>query len=133
MSRRNRFVQPEAVKIDLSGEDWIEIKKKLTVGETRRMQLAGIKMTGKAGQAQMEMTVDVEALSMAKVSVYLLDWSFEDAEGRRVELSRESIEALDEESYQEITDAIDKHAGAMEEEKKVTPKSTGPRLKTISP
>ena len=132
MSRRNRFVTPDEVKINLSGEDWIKIKKKLNVGETRKMQLGGIKMTGKAGQTQMEMTVDVEALSMAKVAVYLLDWSFEDAEGRRVELSRESIEALDEESYQEITDAIDKHTGAMEEEKKALPTSTGPRLKTIS-
>jgi hypothetical protein len=69
---------------------------------------------------------------MAKVAVYLLDWSFEDAEGGRVKLSRESIEALDEESYQEITDAIDKHTGAMEEEKKVIPKRSGRRLKRIS-
>jgi hypothetical protein len=132
MARRNRFVIPETVRIDLSGEDWIDIKKKLTVGETRRMQLGGIKMVGKAGQPEMEVSMDIEALSLAKVTVYLLDWSFEDAEGRRVDLSRQSIEALDEASYQEISDAIDEHTKAMDKEKKITPKNTGSRLKTIS-
>lgn len=132
MARRNRFVVPETVKIDLSGEDWIEIKKKLTVGETRRMQLAGIKMTGEAGKVERTLSFDIEALSMAKVVVYLLDWSFEDADGRRVELSREAIEALDEESYQEIADAVDKHAETMEKEKKAPRKITGRRLKRIS-
>jgi len=129
---RNRFVVPETVRIDLSDGDWIEIKKKLNVGETRRMQLGGIKMTGKAGQKEMEIAMDVEALSFAKVSVYLLDWSFEDANGKRLPLSQEAIEALDEPSYQEISEAIDKHTASMEEEKKAIPPSTGGRLKRIS-
>jgi len=129
---RNRFVVPETVRIDLSDGDWIEIKKKLNVGETRRMQLGGIKMTGKAGQKEMEIAMDVEALSFAKVSVYLLDWSFEDANGKRLPLSQEAIEALDEPSYQEISEAIDKHTASMEEEKKAIPTSTGGRLKRIS-
>ena len=33
---RNRFVKPETVRLPLSDEDWIDVKRSLTYGEAKR-------------------------------------------------------------------------------------------------
>jgi hypothetical protein len=127
-----RFVDPEVVRIEISGGDWIEIKKALTVRETRKMQFGGMKMKGTAA-GEVEFAADMESFGLSKVTTYLVDWSFVDAQGRKVECTPDAVANLDELSYQELEAAIDKHTEAMEKEKKALPEtSTGPRLKTIS-
>ncbi|MHC4808675.1 MAG: hypothetical protein ACYTBX_20760 [Planctomycetota bacterium] len=78
--------------------------------------------------------VDVAAANFAKVSEYLVDWSFvepslnkagEQITGKDgkpevvpVELTEDAIRNLDEETFEEIKKAIDEHTEQLEKEKK---------------
>ena len=124
MGRKNRFPKPKVVRLDISDGDWIEVKSKLNVGERKKMFAESItKMGGKIGE-DAEYDLDAVKMSFAKVAAYLVDWSLaeEDEKGAvvPVEISLESIQALDEDSFVEIEEAIDKHIEETEKEKKAT-------------
>ena len=114
-----RFVKPEVVKIDLSedGQDWVEIKRRLTVGEEKQMHMGAMRMRGTtSGKDNEEVEVgyeaDMRALTLSKVQAYLVGWSLDR------DVSAKAIEALDPDSFEAIEEAIDKHTEAMEAEKK---------------
>src|SRR5688572_24055767 len=64
-----RFVNPETKRYDLDGGDWVEVKERLTVGEYNQAKRA-----------------DAEHGAVAWVAMYLVDWSFKDADGKDVPL-----------------------------------------------
>jgi hypothetical protein len=116
---RCRVVQPDAVRLPLSDGDWIEVKKRLNSGEQRamfaRMYLAGID-----GQLR----VNPIQQGVAKVTAYLLDWSFVGPDGKVIPIADRSVEAVaaaldtfDPESFVEIRAAIDAHEEAMYQER----------------
>ncbi len=114
MGRTNRFVKPDVVRVDISEGDWIEIKKQLTVGEEKQVSAKSIRqMGGRLGEEDARWDIDPAVFAFARVEAYLVDWSFaeEDDDGnlKPVELTAESIRALDEASFNEIDEAIDKH------------------------
>lgn len=110
---RNRFVQPDIVRLNLSDGDFIDIKKELNVGEQRRIFSRFVK-DARSGEAW---AVDPEQVGMTKIVEYLLGWSFTDAAGKPVEISEESIKGLDVDSFREIKDAIDAHEKQIEKER----------------
>ena len=124
MGRTNRFVKPEVVRLEISDQDWIEVKKELSAGEQKEMFAKSIKQMG--GVVGEEPTWDMDAiiLSFSKVETYLVDWSLaeEDEKGEvtPVDISPESIRALDHPTFEEIEKAIDKHIESKEKEKKAT-------------
>ena len=112
------------VRLDISDGDWVEVKSKLNVGERKKMFAESItKMGGKIGE-DAEYDLDAVKMSFAKVAAYLVDWSLaeEDVKGEvtPVEISMESIQSLEEESFDEIEEVIDKYIKGTEKEKKVT-------------
>jgi hypothetical protein len=117
---RVRFVTPEIVRLPLSDGDWIEVKKRLTVGEARAATSSFIgKFHGDGSR-----TPNLETLGMGQVLAYLVRWSFRDANDLPVSVSLDSIKSLDLDSYKEIEDAIEAHelrvaAEGEEHEKKV--------------
>lgn len=120
MPRRVRFVTPEIVRIPLSDDDWIEVKKRLTVGEARAATTSFIGKFNSDGSR----TPNPEVLGMGWVLAYLVRWSFRDANDLPVTVSLDSLKALDLESYREIEAAIEAHEErvtleATEQEKKV--------------
>ena len=122
----SRFVTPVTKKIDLSDGDWIVIKHRLTVGDQKRIDTAGLKRLvqpqdpkRKADAPSIE--IDFKEFSFARTESYLQEWSFVDDSGRPVAVSRSSIEALDTKSYDEIETAISKHIEAIDVEKKEIP------------
>jgi len=124
-------VAPETVGIDLdyvvAGESnpfTIRIKKMLTVGEKRRMETAGWQglSTTKTGDGEGDATIGIDwkKTGFARMLAYLVDWTLADADHRRLPLTLDTLEAMNEAVYALIEDAITRHVEALEQEKKLT-------------
>ena len=113
---RNRFVLPETVTLDLSDDDWIEVKKRLTYGEQQR--LAGGALRPKLTDGEIDISLDLETHSILRLSTWIVDWSFCDANGKQVQGDRDAIASMDPDTANEIEDALTAHIEALEQEKK---------------
>lgn len=139
---RNRFVVPEIVRIDIGEGDWIDVKKRLTIGEQRRAHAAVVKEV-RVGDSMTErrVTPDMEMVGgKAEVLAYLVGWSLTDAQGKGVSIDSETkklaaIDGLDPDDYEVINAAVVAHANAMEAERAEAKKSMGGEttLSAISP
>lgn len=116
---RNRFQTPDIVRLPLSDDDWVEVKKRLSGGEARRMSAAAFTDVS-PGNGDGKIGVNFATLSLARLKFYLVDWSFTDANDKPRKLTPDAIEALDEDTMKEIEDALDAHIKATAEEKKLT-------------
>jgi hypothetical protein len=118
--------RPETVRLPLSDDGWILIKKRLTAGETRH--IFG-RMVKKMVPGQ-PVEVDPEQAGLANVVEYLVDWNVTDFDGRPIpirdqppEFIASALNELDASAYAEIQEAISTHIAAMDaalaEEKKI--------------
>lgn len=103
---RNRFVQPESVRLSLSDGDWIEIKKRLNTGEVQAMYAQMRSSEERPG-------IDPGKVGIARVLAYLLDWSLTQ-HGKPVVVEASALRGLDPDDFAEIRDAIDAHVAATE-------------------
>ena len=124
MGRTNRFVKPEVIRLEISDGDWIEAKKELSAGEQKEMFAKSIKQMGGVMGKDPTWDMDAVVLSFSKVETYLVRWSLAEKDDKGevtpVEISPESIRALDQPTFEEIEQAIDKHIESREKEKKAT-------------
>ena len=119
-----RFVKPETVRLDLSEGDWIEIKRDLSRAEQIRLDTAGL-----GNRTGSTVAIDYVAMAYARITTYLLDWSFKGPDGKDAPITKAALENLSGETFDEIDGAILKHIEAREEEKKLpkpSPISTAP-------
>jgi len=123
-SRRDRFASGAQVRLELSDGDWISVRQELTYGQQRRLAAAGLTGIDEAATEGQRLRVDLAAYDLERLVVWLLDWSFRDADGDRVEVSRQAIEALHPDTAAEINAALDRHIEANEAKK--DPARTGP-------
>jgi hypothetical protein len=111
MARKFRFVRPEVDRIALSDGDWIEVKRKLTVGERRgilsRAARGGVSTDGKV------VHIDGAEMAFGRLEAWLLEWSFVDEKDKPMKLSPEALRNLDPDTFAEIEDAIDAHEKAQ--------------------
>lgn len=128
MARKCRFVQPETVRLDLSNDDWLEVKKRLTVGEERQAMAAVVGRINQDGSR----SPNIEMLGMAEAAIYIVDWSFTDANDKRVEFSLDALKQLDSDTYREIDAAIDAHKTAMAGEHAEEKKSKATELVSVA-
>ena len=117
----SRFLKPEVVRINLTGGDWITIKRQLTAGEQRRVFARSAKPV-KAGEP---IAIDLELAGVSNLVEYLIDWSFTDHAGQPVpirdmpaEYVIATLNSLDGDSFSEIQKAISDHEEALAQEKK---------------
>ena len=121
----SRFVRPESEKLEISGGDWLLVKRRLTAGEQRHAFARVVKRMNLGERTEL----DPEATGLAKIVAYLLDWSLKDDDGAIVPIRDQptgavesAILALDPESFRELFDAITAHedaqAALLEAEKK---------------
>ena len=130
-----RFVSHDTVTIDLAPDKdgsrrWIEIRKELGKVAKNRYRTAALDpkfKQGKDGKSETDIGVDLTKLSTSRVEAYMLDWSAKDEKGKPIKYSVDALEALDEESFDEIDKAIEAYLERQEEEKKV---QSGPQLVT---
>jgi hypothetical protein len=111
-----RFVQPdETEKILLNGSDeWIRVKKELTIADQIALDTAGF-----SRDAAGTIGVDFKANILARVLIYLVDWSEKRDIGDESR-KRRAIESLAPEDFNRIDAAIRAHVEAMSQEKKQT-------------
>lgn len=112
----SRFVRPETKTLPISHGDTLTVRKRLTAGE-RRAMFARMYAEG-------TVRVDPIRVGVAAMTAYLLDWTLTDDDGKPVpirDLSPDDIgrvlDNLTPESFNEIQDAIETHAEAMDAER----------------
>ena len=112
------FVRPETVTVQLPEGQWIEVKKRLTVGESRKVMgsmVAEIRADGR-------MTPNFEQAGKGEVLAYLVDWSLTDEAGKRVPIDTDAkkaaaIDNMSEEYFKILSQAIEAHVAAMDAER----------------
>jgi hypothetical protein len=130
---RSRVVLPESVRIPLSHEDWIVLKKRLTAGESRA-QFARIIKYAPGGERP---TLDSIQVGLSRILAYLLDWSLvgpddttvlplRNGKGElSVEVMTSSLNSIDPDSFGEILKAVEAHEEAMDAERAVEKNGKG--------
>lgn len=113
-ARMHRFVQPEIVRLELSDGDWLEVRKELSMGEARRAMARTIKTMRADGRIE----PDLEMVGRAEIAAYIVDWSFVDAQDKRVPYTDAALDNLTSEAYSEIEAAVRTHIAAVEDERK---------------
>ena len=108
-----RYRKPEETTLKISRGDWLLVKNHLTAGEQRRRLSAMIDPD--------RSRVDPVNVGMSTVVAYLLDWSIDGIDGKRIDISdktdAEKIAILDDlpvDDFTEIRKAVDEHEAAME-------------------
>jgi len=117
---RPRFADGGQARLPLSDGDWVAVRRELSYGQQRRLAAAGLSGVPQAlvEQGQGEgLSLDLAAYDLERLSTWLLDWSFRDADGGPVVVSRQSIEALHPDTAAEINAALDAHIEALEAKK----------------
>jgi hypothetical protein len=122
--RPSRFASGAAVKLPLSEDDWVLVRAELTFAQQRRLAAAGLTGVDTTATAGDRLKVDLAAFDIEKLVTWVMDWSFRDEEGARVDVSREAVEGLTPEAAQEIAAALDAHIEAQAAKK--APGATGP-------
>jgi hypothetical protein len=112
--------------------DWIEVRRQLTAGEQRK---AFARMALPAADGSLGVNTLEAGISL--VTAYLLDWSLKDDDGKVVTIRGVSqqeltstLDALDAESFLEISSAIQHHETATAAE--LQEKKDSPTTKTKS-
>ncbi len=140
---RNRFVQPETVRLPLSEGDWILVKKRLTYGEEQRLAAAALGKVSRLDRGDAEVSLDMERFAVERLEIWIVDWSFwrhspecEDSghctpDCQPVRFCRDAIAHLDPDTVEEIDAALERHIQEMEDAKKA--RSGTPSLEGRSP
>ena len=132
---RNRFVNTnpatrDTVRCDLSDGDHVNFKRELSNAELRRVKLAGFgNFKGELGKPETEIQVDWEAMEFERVFTYLHGWSFLNGQDKTVQLNRENLENLDDDTFQEIKGKLDELVG--EKEKNASVSAPTSRVKRV--
>lgn len=129
-----RVRRPATTRLDLSQGDYLIVKQDLTAGEARDLVRASTHrvMMPAAGGPAPQLELDPVANSVAMVVAYLIDWSFQDADGKKIEIAgqpanvlRTALDYIDVEAFKEVSEAILHHqearSAALDEEKKTRP------------
>jgi hypothetical protein len=128
---RCRFVQPEAVRVPLSEGDWVEFKKRLSVGEEREAFQAVVGEVNPEGWRRPNMKM----MGIAEVVAYVVDWSFKDAQDKPIPASADAIKQLSPDDFKEIEQALERHIASVEAEDAARKNDQGGKSKSevISP
>jgi hypothetical protein len=102
---RCRVVQPEMVRLSLSGGDFVDVKRELNAGEYFDLLVA-----------------QADRQSYAKILAYVIGWSFVGTDEKPVPYSldmpetarRDTVRSLDKDTSRELLAALDKHEQAVD-------------------
>lgn len=108
--RRCRFVQGDVVRLPIAGGEWIDVKKELNAGESRRIFATLVKEMNVGAATKL----DPERVGLTKVLAYVVGWSFLNTQHRPEPVSESALDGLDVDTYQSIVDAVDQHDTACE-------------------
>ena len=126
----SRYRNPETEKLDISRGDWLIVKKHLTAGENKRMFRRMMDPNG---------GIDPVNVGTSKMVTYILDWSIDDAAGKRVAIldqddqtKADAFDNLPADDFREILTAVEAHEAKMQAEREAA-KNTQDGAKESSP
>ena len=125
---RNRFVSNEIVRLELSDDDWIEVKKRLSYAEQQRLATGAFSRMGMADK-EIELKMDSETFNCQRLLIWIVDWSFANAKGKQVPVTLDAIKQLDPDTAAEIDDALAVHIEAVAAEKNALKPKPEPETK----
>ena len=99
------FVVPDVVRIDLEHGQWIDVKRELTYGETEDMYAS---MRKQFGPNEIPL-LDPPRIGRARMSAYIVAWSFADANGKPVPVGDSAFADLRPSVAREIREALEQH------------------------
>lgn len=131
---RNRVVVPATDRINISDGDWIEVKRELNTGDQKRVDSCGLKPPVLLNE-RIYRPVDWGLFEMEKALVWLTEWSITGTDGKVLELNLDSVMSLEQETFNEINDAITMHKQKQAEAKNSlrAPKAPTPEPNTSMP
>jgi hypothetical protein len=112
---RCRFVEPKTVRLPLTEGYFIDIKNELTAGETNDVY-EQLTVSVPAGSP---LRVSPKQFNVARMLAYILGWNFTNRQGEPVAFSRDALNNLEWDTYNEIRVALDDHEARRAEEKKL--------------
>lgn len=121
------IVRPESIRLDLPDGDWIEVKKRLNAGEYRAMVAAQYDTTAD------RMRINLEQMGLAKILAYTLAWSYVDLQGHALPVTRDTVLAIDPESFRQVLEVVERHDEAVDAElvtEKNAPTGSTPSIPT---
>ena len=123
----SRYLKDEDLRIPISRGDWLLVRKHLTAGDERDIQVHTVK-SSIAGEKP---ELDLGQLGYSQAAGYLLDWSITDADDKPVVIRDRpyaevvaKLRAQTPESVAEILEAIQAHDAAMRAERDFQKKIT---------
>lgn len=126
------------------GDDWIEVRRHLTVGEERTIARLSAKsyeqVQGPEGEARFRVEYDFLKQGIARAATYIIAWSLIGPEGAipwpsnfPLEKKMAILEGLDPETQSEIEEAITIHVRAQQEARDAAKKAqAGSTGETVS-
>jgi len=132
-----RVRKPATDRLELTEGDYLVVKRDLSAGEYRDMIRASTRPVTVTHLGTPGLELDPIAAGFAMVVAYLLDWSFTDAEGRKMVIAdqpvavlKTALDHIDSDAYMEVQKAIQEHQAArtkaLAEEKKTRSGQTAP-------
>lgn len=129
---RDPFVSTSTKRLDLTGDwegQWVEVKEHLGVNDQKRISgsaFTSIKTAtiDERNPQDAEAGVDLGRLYMTQLKVYLVDWSFADRQGKRVEVTGPAIDMLEPDLADEITARLNEWLEARKAQRAANPTST---------
>ena len=79
----------------MEGEHWIEIKERLTYYEKERLDNAALVSEFDRESGQADFSMNLPNLSILRLEIWIVAWSFTDEDGQVAPLTRDYLEALD--------------------------------------
>ena len=114
---RYRFVEPASTRCDLSDGDWVEFKNLLSFGEATKIRQAALPKLTRSEEGRPTGDIDWREYRIVRLLVWITAWSFRTRDGKKSKtISRENLEALQEDTFVEQEKALDQHVEAMEAE-----------------
>lgn len=108
---------------------FIDVKRELSSGETRRV-FARLVREMHAGE---KIELEPERVGLTKIAEYLVGWSFTDGNGQPVPVSDDAINQLDQDTFREISRAIEWHEEQISSERRKKVRGETPASAAISP
>jgi len=114
---RNRTTKPETTRLFISDGDWIEVKTTLNNGDNKRLEAAGLKPPVMI-DGRIIAPIDWAVHDIERALIFLTDWSFRGFDDHDLPLNRDSVMAIDPETFEEVNKAILEHVIKQAKEKK---------------
>jgi hypothetical protein len=121
-----RMHRPETTRLQLTCDDWLIVKKRLTAGEARDAFARMVTRMQAGERAQL----DPRLVGVSRVAAYLVDWSFQDDTGAPLVIKEQPTDlvidilgAIADDAYAEVLQAVDAHIEQMDREREALKKT----------